>query len=231
MNNSTLSKEKIAIIGGTGKEGQGLAYRWAKAGYPVIIGSRNREKAESAKIPITELLSSSGVKDFWLEANENEHAVQDCDIAVLTIPYEFHDQTLLNLKDSLKGKFLIDVTVPLVPPKVSTITIPPDGSLGLHTQLILDNEVKVITAFQNISFELLIKDEPIHCDVLVCGVDKESREIGLRLVKDAGLKGWDAGPLENSIIPEGLTSVLIRINKKFGTHSAGIKITGVPQNR
>jgi hypothetical protein len=76
-----------------------------------------------------------------------------------------------------------------------------------------------------------MKDEPVHCDVLVCGVDKESREIGLQLVKDAGLIGWDAGPLENSIIPEGLTSVLIRINKKFGTHSAGIKITGVPQAR
>lgn len=231
MDNSTSTKEKIAIIGGTGKEGQGLAYRWAKAGYPVIIGSRNREKADAAKTAIMELLTSSGVKDFWIEANENEPAVQDCEIAVLTIPYEFHDETLLNLKDSLMGKFLVDVTVPLVPPKVSTITIPPDGSLGLHTQLILGNEVKVITAFQNISFELLMKDEPVQCDVLVCGVDKESREIGLRLVEDAGLTGWDAGPLENSIIPEGLTSVLIRINKKFGVHSAGIKITGVPQDR
>lgn len=231
MDNSTSTKEKIAIIGGTGKEGQGLAYRWAKAGYPVIIGSRNREKADAAKTAIMELLTSSGVKDFWIETNENELAVQDCEIAVLTIPYEFHDETLLNLKDSLMGKFLVDVTVPLVPPKVSTITIPPDGSLGLHTQLILGNEVKVITAFQNISFELLMKDEPVQCDVLVCGVDKESREIGLRLVEDAGLTGWDAGPLENSIIPEGLTSVLIRINKKFGVHSAGIKITGVPQDR
>lgn len=230
MNNSTTSKEKIAIIGGTGKEGQGLAYRWVKAGYPVIIGSRNLEKAESAKADITEMLSSSGAKDFRLEANENEPAVQDCDIAVLTIPYEFHDETLLKLKDSLVGKFLIDVTVPLVPPGVSTITIPPDGSLGLHTQLILGSEIKVISAFQNISFELLMKDEPVDCDVLVCGVDKESREIGLKLVEDAGLIGWDAGPLENSIISEGLTSVLIRINKKFGTHSAGIKITGVPQD-
>jgi NADPH-dependent F420 reductase len=231
LDNSTSKKEKIAIIGGTGKEGQGLAFRWVKAGYPVIIGSRSREKAEAAKAAIMELLSSSGVKEFWLEANENEPAVQACNIAVLTIPYEFHDETLLKLKDSLVGKFLVDVTVPLVPPKVSTITIPPDGSLGLHTQLILGNEVKVITAFQNISFELLMKDEPVHCDVLVCGVDKESREIGLQLVKDSGLIGWDAGPLENSIIPEGLTSVLIRINKKFGTHSAGIKITGVPQAR
>jgi NADPH-dependent F420 reductase len=226
-----LNKETIAIIGGTGKEGQGLAYRWVKAGYPVIIGSRNREKAVLSKGAITELLSSTGIKEFQLEADENVSAVKACDIAVLTIPYEFHDDTLLNLKDVLIGKFLVDVTVPLVPPKVSIITIPPDGSLGLHTQKILGSEVKVITAFQNISFELLMKDEPVHCDVLVCGFDKESRETGLRLVEDAGLIGWDAGPLENSIIPEGLTSVLIRINKQFGTHSAGIKITGVPQNR
>jgi hypothetical protein len=202
-----------------------------KAGYPVIIGSRNREKAVLSKGAITELLSSTGIKEFQLEADENVSAVKACDIAVLTIPYEFHDDTLLNLKDVLIGKFLVDVTVPLVPPKVSIITIPPDGSLGLHTQKILGSEVKVITAFQNISFELLMKDEPVHCDVLVCGFDKESRETGLRLVEDAGLIGWDAGPLENSIIPEGLTSVLIRINKQFGTHSAGIKITGVPQNR
>ncbi|MBM3136704.1 MAG: NADPH-dependent F420 reductase [Chloroflexi bacterium] len=231
MDNPISVKEIIAIIGGTGKEGQGLAYRWAKTGYPVIIGSRNREKAESAKAAVIEMLSSSGVKDFSLEADENEQAVHFCNIAVLTIPYEFHDETLLNLKNALIGKFLVDVTVPLVPPKVSIITIPPDGSLGLHTQRILGSEVKVITAFQNISFELLMKDEPVHCDVLVCGVDKVSRETGLRLVEDAGLTGWDAGPLENSIISEGLTSVLIRINKQFGTHSAGIKITGVPQGR
>lgn len=226
-----MKKETIAIIGGTGKEGQGLAFRWVKAGYPVIIGSRNQEKANLAKAVITELLVSSGTKDFILEADENESAVKACDIAVLTIPYEFHDDTLMKLKNVLLGKYLLDVTVPLVPPKVSTITVPPDGSLGLHTQLILGPEVKVITAFQNISFELLMKDEPVQCDVLVCGVDKESRETGLRLVVDAGLIGWDAGPLENSIIPEGLTSVLIRINKQFGTHSAGIKITGVPHNR
>lgn len=226
-----MKKETIAIIGGTGKEGQGLAFRWVKAGYPVIIGSRNQEKANLAKAVITELLVSSGTKDFILEADENESAVKACDIAVLTIPYEFHDDTLMKLKNILLGKYLLDVTVPLVPPKVSTITVPPDGSLGLHTQLILGPEVKVITAFQNISFELLMKDEPIECDVLVCGVDKESRDTGLRLVVDAGLIGWDAGPLENSIIPEGLTSVLIRINKQFGTHSAGIKITGVPHNR
>ena len=231
MNNYATKTEKIAIIGGTGKEGQGLAYRWAKAGYPVTIGSRNHEKAEAARKDVAELLGSSGINTIAISADENIKAVAACDIAVLTIPYEFHDKTLIDLKDALQGKYLVDVTVPLVPPKVSTITIPPDGSLALHTQKLLGEGVKVISAFQNISFELLIKGDPIHCDVLVCGVDKESRELGIRLVNDAGLTGWDAGPLENSIISEGLTSVLIRINKQHGTHSAGIKITGIPTEK
>ena len=85
----------------------------------------------------------------------------------------------------------------------------------------------MISAFQNISFELLLQDEPIECDVLLCGSDKETRQIGMQLVRDAGLEVWDAGPLENAIIAEGLTSILIRINKKYKTHSAGIKITGI----
>ena len=122
------------------------------------------------------------------------------------------------------------MTVPLVPPKVSTVQIPPFGSAAMQAQTILGDGVKVISAFQNISFELLLSEEKIECDVLVCGVDIESRELGLKLVEDAGLSGWDAGPLENSIVQEGLTSVLIRINKKFGVHSSGIQITGVPHS-
>ena len=125
----------------------------------------------------------------------------------------------------------MDVTVPLVPPKVSTVKIPYSGSAALFTQEILGKNVKVISAFQNISFELLLGNKPIDCDVLVCGTDKVTRELGLRLVEDAGLTGWDAGPLENSIVAEGLTSVLIRLNKKYGSLSAGIRITGVEKQK
>ena len=219
-------KEVIAIVGGTGKEGKGLAYRWRRAGYPVIIGSRNKEKAQSA---VNELLECLGYKDKShpeLMGKTNLEAVELCNIAVLTIPYEFHEQILQELKPGLQGKYLLDVTVPLVPPKVSTVQIPPFGSAAMQTQTILGKDVKVISAFQNISFELLLSEKKIECEVLVCGIDLDSREMGLRLVKDAGLTGWDAGPLENSIVQEGLTSILIRLNKKFGVHSAGIKITG-----
>ncbi len=220
--------ETIAVIGGTGKEGKGLAYRWVKAGYPVIIGSRNAEKAQSAVQELSEKLNSE--ENSRLSGMENGAAVRKAQIAVLTVPYEFHRSILEDLKDALNGKYLIDVTVPLVPPKVSTVQVPPEGSAALQAQMILGDSVAVISAFQNISFELLLSDEKINCDVLVCGKDSECRQVGLKMVKAAGLTGWDAGPLENSIVAEGFTSILIRINKQAGTKSAGIQITNVPRD-
>jgi len=222
-------KEVIAIIGGTGKEGKGLAYRWVKAGYHVIIGSRSEAKAQEAVNELKALLSVAGVSDMSIDGKSNQEAVKICGIASLTVPYEFHKTILEELKPFLQGKYLLDVTVPLVPPKVSTVQIPPHGSAAMQAQMILGDGVKIISAFQNISFELLLSDKKIECDVLVCGTDLESRELGLRLVNDADLIGWDAGPLENSIVQEGLTSILIRINKKFGVHSSGLQITGAPR--
>lgn len=222
------SNETIAIIGGTGKEGKGLAYRWVKAGYPVVIGSRNAEKAFAAVEELSAKLTDQ--EKQLLTGMENSEAVRKAGIAVLTVPYQFHRDILTALKDDLAGKYLLDVTVPLVPPKVSTVQIPPEGSVSLQAQKILGDATPVISAFQNISFELLLSDEKIECDVLVCGADKESRKVGLKLVKAAGLKGWNAGPLENSIVAEGFTSILIRINKQAGTKSAGIQITGVPRD-
>jgi len=220
-----VEKKKITIIGGTGKEGKGLAFRWARAGHEICIGSRNKEKAQNAIKDIRDLLS--GKDHIPLRGEENNIAAQWGDIIVFTIPYAYHEEMLNNLKPYLSGKIVVDVTVPLVPPKVSVIKVPKEGSVALKTQQILGESVKVISAFQNISFELLLQDEPIECDVLLCGSDKESRQIGMQLVRDAGLEVWDAGPLENAIIAEGLTSILIRINKKYKTHSAGIKITGI----
>ena len=124
----------------------------------------------------------------------------------------------------------MDVTVPLVPPKVTTVHVPADGSAALEAQNIVGEECRVLAAFQNISFELLLSNEDIECDVLVTGVDKESRLLGMRLVKAAGLQAWNAGTLENSIVAEGFTSILIRINKQAKTKSAGLRITGVPRD-
>ena len=214
----------IGVLGGTGKEGKGLAYRWAKCGYQVIIGSRSREKAESAAQELSEMLGSAQVKGV-----ENLQAAQEADLLVLTVPFAVHRETLEYLKDALKGKILIDVTVPLVPPKVTRVQLPAAGSAAQEAQEILGPDVQVVSAFQNISYEHLMHDAEVACDVLVCGGNKISRGIVLRLVKEAGLVGWDAGPIENSVVAEGLTSILIGLNKQYGVASAGIHITGIPR--
>jgi len=212
----------IAVLGGTGKEGKGLAYRWAKAGYQVLIGSRSPEKAVTAASGIIELLEGSGS----VVGMSNQEAARIANIVVLTVPYSAHRDTLDGVKDSLKGKLLIDVTVPLVPPKISRVQMPAAGSAAQEAKEIVGEGVEVVSAFQNISHEHLLQDGDVECDVLVTGTSREARAEALKLVEAAGLTGWDAGPLENSVVLEGLTSVLIHINKQYGSTHAGIKITG-----
>jgi 8-hydroxy-5-deazaflavin:NADPH oxidoreductase len=213
----------IAVLGGTGKEGKGLVYRWAKAGYHVHIGSRDEAKAMIAATEVMALLEGEAFVDGMF----NLEAAQNADIIVLTVPYAAHLTTLETVKDALKGKILIDVTVPLIPPKVTTVQMPPAGSAAQEAREILGMETHVCAAFHNISHENLMDDEYVECDVLVTGTNKEARAETIKLVEAAGFSGWDAGPLENSVVVEGLTSVLIGINKKYGSTHAGIKITGV----
>ena len=213
----------IAVLGGTGKEGKGLAYRWARAGYHVLIGSRSEEKAVAAAKEVTELLGD-GVSVVGMT---NSKAAQDANIVVLTVPYAAHRDTLETVKNEVQGKILVDVTVPLVPPKVSTVQMPAAGSAAQEAREILGEGVEVCAAFQNISHEHLLGEAGVECDVLVTGTSKDARANVIILVEAAGLRGWDAGPLENSVVVEGLTSVLIGINKKYGSTHAGIKITGI----
>lgn len=213
----------IAILGGTGKEGKGLAYRWARAGYKILIGSRTSEKAVQAAKEVRMMLE----ENVSVEGLTNEHAALQAEIVVLTVPYTAHRSTLESVKESVQGKLFIDVTVPIVPPKVSTVQMPEAGSAAQETRQILGENVEVCTAFQNISHELLLGDNNVECDVLVTGTSKEARAETIRLVTSAGMTGWDAGPIENSVVVEGLTSVLIGINRKYGATHAGIKVTGI----
>jgi len=213
----------IAVLGGTGKEGKGLVYRWAKAGYRVLIGSRAAEKAQAAAADVLSMLGDSGS----VEGLDNLTAAQKADIVVLTVPYSAHRDTLETVKAALKGKILIDVTVPLVPPKVAKVQMPPAGSAAQEAREILGEGAQVAAAFQNISHEHLLEGGDVECDVLVTGTGPEVRAEAIKLVEAAGLIGWDAGPIENSVVVEGLTSVLIGINKKYGSTHAGIQITGV----
>lgn len=212
----------IAVLGGTGKEGKGLAYRWAKAGYRVLIGSRSSEKAVTAASELMSLFDGS----TSIVGMNNLEAAQQANIVVLSVPYAAHRDTLESVKDALQGKILIDVTSPLVPPKVTKVQMPPAGSAAQEARDIVGEGVEVVAAFQSISHEHLLGDENIDCDVLVTGSSKNARTEALTLVEAAGLIGWDAGPIENSVVVEGLTSVLININKQYGSTHAGIKITG-----
>jgi 8-hydroxy-5-deazaflavin:NADPH oxidoreductase len=213
----------IAVIGGTGKEGKGLAYRFAKAGYKVLIGSRSQQKAELVAKELMSMVGTSAI----IEGTTYQDAVTLGEIIVLTVPYSAHRETLEAIKLGMKGKFLIDVTVPLYPPKITQVKMPSAGSAAQEAAEILGEYVEVTSAFQNISSEHLLIDRLIECDVLVSGTSKEARAEVLSLVASAGLTGWDAGPLENSAVVEGLTSILIGINKKYGSKAAGIQITGV----
>jgi len=217
---------KIGIVGGTGKEGKGLAFRWVLAGHEVVIGSRRYEKAQTA---VDKVNGFFGEPSGSLKGMVNEDAVRECDIAVITVPYSAHRVTLESLKDALQGKIVIDVVVPIVPPKVSKVQMPEEGSAALEAQAILGEACYVVDAFQNISHERLMQGGEVDCDVLVSGKGKAARRVVLGLVADTGLKGWDAGPIENTVVVEGMTSVLIGLNIQHHVHASGIRITGISE--
>jgi NADPH-dependent F420 reductase len=213
----------IAILGGTGHEGSGLGLRWAKAGHTILIGSRVLEKAQAAAAEINARLGMDTVRGL-----ENALAAREAEIVVLTVPYAAHTATLEAVRDAVQGKVFVDVTVPLVPPKVARVQLPAGGSASLEAQALLGPAVRVVAAFQNISAEHLKDPEhPIDCDVLVCGDDKEAKAGVIQLAAEAGMTAWDAGPLANSVVPEGLTSVLIGLNTRHKVKASGIKITGI----
>ncbi len=217
------AKPTLAVIGGTGKEGKGLAYRWAKAGYRVLIGSRSRERAQAAAQEIRERVGAHA----QVEGYPNAEAAAQADIVVLAVPYAAHRATAEALRAAVQGKIVIDVTVPLRPPKVTKVYLPPAGSAALEAQEIFGPEVHVVDAFQNIAHHVLWSDETPEMDVLVAGRGKAARRQVMRLVQDAGFRAWDAGPIENTGVIEGLTSVLIYINKQYGGPNAGVRIVGV----
>jgi NADPH-dependent F420 reductase len=240
---------KIAVLGGTGHEGWGLALRWALAGYPVIIGSRSQEKAVEAAAEIEatahEHLTPSEL-DFdraelqrratrpvaekvVVQGMANLDAATACDIAVMTVPFSVQRQTVEELKDALNGKILVDVTVPLVPPKVLRVQLPEGGSAVANLQEAVGETIRVVSAFQNIAAaHLRDPDHEIACDVLVCGDNKAARSEVIKLAGAAGMRGWHGGPIANSAAAEALTSLLLFINRNYGIDGSGFQITGSP---
>ncbi len=209
----------IAVIGGTGAEGFALARRWSRAGYQVIIGSRDPSRARDS----ADRIGAAGM--------ENSLAARKCDIAVLTVPFAAQRATLEALRDDLQGKILVDVTVPLVPPRVRRVQLPEEGSAARIAALALGEGVQVVSAFQNVSAHHLENSEgSVDCDVLITGDAPAARARVVQLANAAGLRGIEAGPLANAIAAEALTSLLIWINHRHGVAGAGIRITGLAED-
>jgi NADPH-dependent F420 reductase len=215
----------IAVIGGTGREGPGLALRWAKSGrYQIIIGSRQTDKAQRVAAELNQRLERDLIRGM-----ANPDAAGAADLVVLTVPYSAHAPTLESIRDQLAGKILVDVSVPLRPPEVNRVHLPPGGSAAVEAQALLGDAVRVVAAFQNVgSAHLKDPDQPIDCDVLVCGDDAAAKAEAIAMARAAGTRGLDAGPLQNAVVVEGLTAVLIGINQRYKVRGAGIRISGLP---
>ena len=223
MSDYNKGTSTISIIGATGALGSGLAGRLARAGHSVIIGSRDGARAEQAA---SELAARFGGA---ITGKENADAASAGDVIILTVPFANHRPTLEIVKPHAAGKIVIDVTVPLMPPKVRTVQLPPEGSAAKAAQTFLGEDVRVVSAFQNIAADHLADpDHDIDCDVLVCGNDRGARDFVVGLAEDAGMKGWHAGRIDNSAVAEALTSSLIFINGHYKIPGAGIRISGAP---
>lgn len=216
------TKPVLSIIGGTGTLGSGLAKKWARAGYPVIIGSRFADKAQE----VAESFASPEGRHQPI-GMVNAEAARAGEIIVLTVRYAHHDETIEQIKPYATGKLMIDATVPLDPSAQTRVQLPHTDSAAVNAQQLLGPETRVVSAFHNVPARKLHKDEPIDCDVLVFGDNQGDREIALSLVSAAGLRGIHGGPLANSAAAEALTSVLIGISKIYRIDGAGIRITGI----
>lgn len=218
----------VAIVGGTGPEGRGLALRWARAGVPIIIGSRDAVRGKQAADQINTACGGT----VSVEGTDNASAVSQADVVMLTVPFGGHAELLKKLKPSFRpNSVLIDATVPLAaevggrPTRVLGVW---QGSAAQQTAELVPEGTRVVAAFHNVSHTLLEGDAPVDCDVIVCTDHEPARQIAFDLArKIPGVRPIDGGKLENARIVEQITAVLITINIRAKKHSAGIRITGI----
>lgn len=216
---------KIGIVGGTGREGRGLAIRWARAGHDVFIGSRSAEKGAAKAAELTEELGIA------LRGSDNASACEEVELIVVTVPYGAHRATFESIKGAVADKIIVDITVPLQPPKVRSVHLPEGQAAALEARRYLHEGARLVAALHHISSEHL--SDPgydFDCDVLVCGDDKEARATVIGVISDLGLRGIDAGVLENAIALESMTPVLLHINRRYKVVGSGIRITGIPES-
>ncbi len=212
----------LAVIGGTGDLGNGLARRWAAAGYPVVIGSRAAERGAAAAQEICRDLDVTSVS-----GTDNGSAAAVGDIVVLAVPKESHGVILEAIRETAAGKIVVDTTVPLNPPKVARVQLPESGTMAHATRAFFGAGTRVVAAFHNVAAAHLADlNHAIDCDILVFGDDPEARQAAVELAEAASMTAWHAGPLDNAVVGEALTSVLIFINRRYKIDGAGLRITG-----
>jgi NADPH-dependent F420 reductase len=207
----------IAVIGGTGHLGKGIARRLAKAGHDVTIGSRSAEKGQSIAAEV-----GHGIKGA-----SNDDAAAGKDVVIVTVPYENQKATLGQIKDKIGSAILVDTTVPLVPPKVMRVQLPAAGSAAAEAREHLGPDIRFVTAFHNVAAHILDTDAKVDCDVLVFSDDVEARNTVVGLVGEMELRGLSGGALANSAAAEAITSLLIYMNKTYKADGAGIRFTGL----
>ena len=211
--------KSIGILGGSGALGSGLSYRLGKAGYQVFVGSRNPGKASENVNEINQRLEQEKVS-----IESNYLAAEKSELIILAIPFSNHSALVEEIAPVVQNKIVVDTTVPLVPPKVARVQLPEYGSVAKKTQELLGNEVRVVSAFQNVAAIHLNGDDDLFGEVLVFGNNKDAREIIIGLIEQIGMKGWHAGSIDNSVVAESMTSVLIFMNKFYNMEGAGINI-------
>jgi len=220
---------KIAILGGTGPEGSGLANRLARAGEHIVIGSRDVARAEEAARQLRERISASA----QVEGRDNAAAAAQCEIVVLTLPFSGQAALLKSLKSVWKaGTIVIDTTVPLAATVGGAATRMIgvwQGSAAEAAMELLPQNVSLAAAFHNLGAELLAGDAPIDCDVLVCSDDEKAKQVAMELAgKISGVRAVNGGKLENARIVESITALLIGLNIRYQVHGAGVRFTGLP---
>jgi NADPH-dependent F420 reductase len=220
--------DQVAIIGGTGPEGRGLAVRWARAGLKVVIGSRDESRARAIAQELSDQLGGKA----QVSGAENAAAVAQCDTVVLAVPFEGQVATMKNLKTAFRpNSVLITATVPLassVGDRGSRVIGVWQGSAAEQAAELAPDGVQVAAAFQNVSAALLMREGPIECDVIVCSDHKYAREVASDLArKIPGVRAVDGGKLENARIVEQITALLVGINIRYKSHDGGIRVTGI----
>jgi 8-hydroxy-5-deazaflavin:NADPH oxidoreductase len=220
---------KIAILGGTGPEGSGLANRLARAGEHIVIGSREASRAQESARQLSAQIGGAA----QIAGADNATAAARCDIAILTLPFSGQAALLKQLKGTWRpGTIVIDTTVPLA----ATVGGSPtrmigvwQGSAAEAAAELLPAGVSIAAAFHNLSAELLAGDAPIDCDVLVCSDDERAKQVTTELAaKIPGVRALNGGKLENARIVESITALLIGLNIRYKVHSAGVRFTGLP---